>query len=356
MNKHDATSDVLSLKEILLTAKAYFFELLKKSYWYVIFGAIFFFVARYYANKQAITYKAESSFMTNNDKSSGMSGILQLAGSFGLGGGKGGELSGEKIVSLLSSRLMIYKALSKTVEIEGEKDLLFNHYLRIFGFETCFDLNADSLVHFRFKNGNSDKFSDKEQKAAKCIFNEIYTEHLNANAAQSGIISVSYTSTSEQFSKEFVEALVKNLESYYSKKSVEQQQKTFNIIKNRVDSLANSLYRKEEQLAAWIDENRIPLRVGSLTAKKMMEQERLKGNAEILSVMYAEAIKSREIAYMNLLSSTPVIQLIDLPIYPLKGREVNRLNYYIYAIFATIFLVTLLLIFNKIIRDAFKEE
>ena len=353
MSEQHTHSDILTLKQILLTAKAYIIELLKKSYWYVIFGAVFFFIARYYAHKQPITYKAESSFMTNNDKSSGMSGILQLAGSFGFGGGKGGELSGEKIVSLLSSRRMIYEALSKSVEIDGQKDLLFNHYLRLFGFQSCFDL--DSLDSFRFKSGNTNKFSLDEHKAAKCIFNDIYRQHLHAKAEQSGIIMASYTCVSEQFSKEFIEVLVKNLENYYSQKSVEQQQKTFNIIKNRVDSLANSLYRKEEQLAAWIDENRVPLRVGTLTAKKMMQQERLKGDAEILSVMYAEAIKSREIAYMNLLSSTPVIQIIDLPIYPLKGKEVNRLTYYIYAILAAFFLVTLLVVFNKLVRDAFKE-
>ncbi|MGB1206662.1 MAG: hypothetical protein ACPG5B_13510 [Chitinophagales bacterium] len=354
MSKQHTNPEILSLKEVLLTTKAYFFELLKKSYWYVIFGAIFFFVARYYAHKKPIIYKAESSFMTNNDKSSGMSGILQLAGNFGFGGGKSGELSGEKIVSLLSSRRMIYETLLKTVEIENKEDLLFNHYLQLFELEKCFDL--DSISDFRFKNENVNQFSYNEQKAAKCIFSDIYTQHLNANAEQSGIITVSYTGTSEQFSKEFIETLVKNLEGYYSKKSVEQQQKTYNIIKNRVDSLANSLYQKEEQLATWIDNNRVPLRVGSLTAKKMMEQERLKSRAEILSVMYAEAIKSREIAYMNLLSNTPVIQIIDLPIYPIKGKEFNRLTYYIYAILAAFFLVTLFVVFNKIVRDAFKDD
>jgi hypothetical protein len=162
-------------------------------------------------------------------------------------------------------------------------------------------------------------------------------------------------STSENFSQIFIVKLVELLRDYYSNKSVEQQNKTYKIIENRVDSLHKAMRNKEYALAKWIDDYRIPLRVGTLKAEKVLERERLKAEAEILSVMYEEAIKNREMAHMSLLVQTPIIQIIDYPTLPLQPQIYFTPILYAFALIAAIGLAIILISFNKLVKDALRE-
>jgi len=97
------------------------------------------------------------------------------------------------------------------------------------------------------------------------------------------------------------------------------------------------------------------LRAGSLPAKQGIKREQYKREAEILNVMYIEAIKNRELAHINLLLSTPSVQIIDYPSYPIKPNIPNRLNMYIMALLAAAIVVTVGVVFNKMVRDAFQN-
>lgn len=343
----EITPPPATLKSTILLLRSYAQELLRKWYWYAIVGTIFLTYSYYKAHRQPTTYQSGVSIMINNDGGA-VSGLMQLAGQFGLGGSS--ELKTEKLVELMVSQRMVLGTLTQLVTINGKKDVLLNHYLDEVGVEHI----SDTLLRgFRFVQKQPQDFTLRESTIAQKIYTDITTEMLSASVGKSGIVRATCTSVSEQFAKEFLALLASTLCDYYADKTVEQQSRAYHVISYRCDSLERVLYSTEYALANWIDYNRTALRAGSLPAKQGVKREQYKREAEVLNVMYVEAIKNRELAHINLLLSTPSVQVIDYPRYPLAPQVPNRLNMYISALISAAAAVTIAIVFNKMVREAF---
>lgn len=340
--------NAVSLKQIILTLQDYAKAILKKWYILLFFTIASVAVAHWYINSKAVQYDAQLSFMTNTDSKSGISSILQLAGQFGLGGNSGGgsaEGEADRILELMASKQIVYTSLLREVTIDNQKDLLFNHYLQLFGVNT-------NPANFKFTPKKISEFTHTENEIAKQIYKSIIDNNLVVNVSKSGIIKATCTSYSEIFSKVFLEELITTLSNYYIKKTTEQQRQTYDLIKNRVDSLENKLYGAEYDLAQWLDGNRVALVAGSLSANKFVHEAQLKRNVEILNVMYAEGLKNLEIARVSLYNNTPVFQIIDTPALPLTPLYPNKIMLYLLSIIIAILLSITSIVLHKTIKDA----
>lgn len=338
-----------TLKDSILIFRDYLKELPKRWYWYLFFGAIFYFLAYQYLKTKSPTYTAKISFMTTADQGGGASALAQIAGQLGLGGGGGGTLKSEKVLELLISKRIVYNTLLKKETINGKEDLLFNHYLDIFKVR---ENAADSLQNFKFTAKSIDKFSYAENSFASQIYNDIVLNFLQTNAPQSGIMTAYCKTSSEVFSKVFLSMLVETLADFYIRKSAEQQRRVYNIINERVDSIYNALINAEYAIANWIDDNNVRARSGTLPGESRMKMERLESTAEVLGAMYEEAVKNREIAHLSLLNNTPVLQVIDYPAIPLPKQQLIPFFYYAVAIISSFFIATVWIVLRKLVRDA----
>lgn len=333
-----------NLRSTLFVLRYYLLEILRKWYWYLLLVALTILAASYYVQKLQTTYKADASMMLSTESSGSLSGILRMAGQFGVGGGSAGnELSSEKLMDLLSSKQIVYSSLLTTITIDDKKDLLVNHITKL--------LNKKAIA---IKNATIEKLTPAESEQLADIYRDITNGALISDVGRSGVVHITFASPSEKVAKETLQILVSTLRDYYADKSVEQQRLTYNIINDRVDSLEKTLYSTEYNMAHFIDEYRPALRAGSLSAQKLMTQDQLKRQAEILNVMYAEAVKNREIAHMSMLSNRPIVQIVDFPTYPLEEKKPNILIIYLLALFATLGVATILVILNKLVRDALK--
>lgn len=341
----------LSLRQTLLTISEYFKYLLKNWFWLAIAAGLALTYSVYKQNTKPQLYVAKASFMTNSEPAgrSNFNSILPIAGMLGF---SGGETTAERIVELLSTQQMVFTTLQREVTISGKKDLLFNHYLSLFGVKE----KTDSLANFNFVAKPIEQFNLTENTVAAAIYKNITTELLSATASESGIIYITCTATNEVFAKEFTQNLVLTVSDIYIKRATERQKRTFDILNNRVDSIYNALINAEYSLANWVDDNRTSMRAGSIAATKAIRQDRLKSNAEILNVMYAEAVKNREVASMNLLNNTPVVQIIDIPSLPLSVLEQDKFKTIVQWVTFGLFVAAFLLVLRKIIRDALRTE
>lgn len=336
------------LRTSIYVLRDYLFELLRKWYWFLLLGALALLAASYYVQKLRTVYRADASLMISADGGGGISGILRMAGQFGFGGGSGGaELSSDKIIDLLASRQIVYSALLTKVSIDKKDDLLVNHFLRL----------SQPNKKQPISNTTIDKLTTAENEVMSGIYDG-FTKggQLTSNVGTSGIIHSTLTLPYETLAKETLETIVTTLQSYYADKSVEQQRRTYQIINSRVDSLEKALYSTEYNLAHFVDQYRPALQAGTLTAQKLMSQDQLKRQAEILNVMYSEAVRNREIAQMTMLSSQEMVQIIDKPRYPLIEQQPSIIIVYALALFFTIAIVTILVVLNKLIRDALKTD
>ncbi len=341
------------IRTLVLSLKDYVWELIRKWYWFVIVGVLFVGFQLYKVNQQPITYTSKLSFMTNNDSGGGVSRLLQFAGQFGLGGNQ--PVASERLVELLKSKQMVYRALLQKVEIDSTEQLLFNHYLDLFQMRKNWQ-EKDHLRDFKFTSKSIDKFSFLENSIAQDIYNRIIYGMVSARPGKNGITSISCESTSEVFSKEFLITLVQTLSDYYQNKAVEQQQNTYELMKARTDSVQGALHGVEYTITKWYEDNRKPMMAGTLSPKKAMEKERLERRAEIFQEILLADYKSLEIARLDLHSNKPILQIIDRPTYPLPMNVPNKLMKLIVAAFLSVVLTTIAILFLKIVRDAFEQE
>ncbi len=348
--------EAFTLKDTLLTIRDYLFELIKKWYVYVLFIGLGIGGAHYYMEQQKTAYFAKLTFMTNNDGGGGVSAVLQIVGQFGgLGGGGGGGGGGksEKMIEIFRSKRMVYQTMMKSIDISGKSDLLFNHYIQLFKMHEKWE--GSKLQGFRFSPKSPEAFTLEEHTAAKRIYNTIVGKYMNVAASKSGVIQATFDSPVDIFPKYFLEELIKTVGKFYVDKAIQQQRETYQIIKARTDSLEQALFNAEERIAEWGDKHRIALRAGTLTAKRLMEKQRMAREAEVLHLMHSEAAANLEVARMNLLNNTPVIQVIDYPTLPLAKTEPQAQLPTLVAIVMGFLIATVLIMFYKLIKDALKS-
>ncbi len=156
MSEQFETNDEISLKELILLVRGYFFEILK--YWWIIlivsasFGLIYG-LSAFFKNT---TYKSSLTFMLNDGSGGSMGGVANLLGSFGFGGG--GENNKDKMIELMKSRFIIKKVLSQEEIIGGTKDYFGNHLMRIQEIEVFQD--EEKTIPFLFKDFDFKKNQD----------------------------------------------------------------------------------------------------------------------------------------------------------------------------------------------------
>ncbi len=349
-----STSSAITLRQFLTILYDYFKELVRNSLWIGLLCVGAFMLAKWYTADMKVKYLAKSSFMTNSDSGGSMSGIMQLAGQFGIGGGKNG-VNADKLGELIGSQQMVFKTLLKKVEIEGQEDLLVNHYIKIFNKHD--DWESEELRDLQFRPVvHQDSLSFAENKAILKIYDEMLAKYMHVNIGQSGIIRANFESNSPLFGKFFIEELIVTLRDFYVNKTVEQQKIAYEVISHRTDSIYNRLLGADHSLAEWLESNKKPLMARTIKADKKIKGEQIQRSAEILGVMYEEAVRQREIARMNMINNTPLIQVIDLPRLPLKERKPNKLSYYLMAILFGGLLGVSLVSLRKMIKDAFRNE
>jgi len=337
------------LKFIVLTTKDYIKELFRKWYWYLIVGLIFGGLAYLLHQRKQETYTAQASFMTNTDVEGGGSSLLQLAGQFGFG--KGPEISSDKLVELLSTRKIIVSTLMQNGVVAGKIDLLANHYLELFEVDKEFE-DYPETKDFRFTPKEIETFDFTENLLASHIYKTILKENLYAKASQNGIVRTSFNCKYEEFAQQFTEILIETLSEYYINRTVEKQRSNLDIITEKVDSIKGKMAAADGQLTSWYEKYEKRLKAQSVEPKAYMRKVQLERDAEISSKAYIEALKNQEMAKLNVATQTPLIQLIDVPTLPLSKNSPNFPVSLIIFLFLSFIVTTVLIVLNKLIKDA----
>jgi len=333
------TSSDMSLKELFLKLLTYISAI--KSRWLMIciFGFGFAFLFLFFNFNIKPEYRADLSYMLNEDESGGLGGISAMLGQFGLGAG-GSESNLDKIIELSRTRRITQNALFDQIELHNNKDYLANHLIESLEYAgewanggwLSFLASEDSLSlkGFRFAQDSLENFSLKENKALKALHQVMVGKHMKGARFQStyseitGIMNFSMTTSDPQLSIHLVNSMYDNLSTYYIEKSTEKQKSDYAIIKSKYDSISTELNNTQYRIARNSDTNQDLFRSQDLLpSKKLVENERR------LQLMLGEAEKQKQIAELTLGNSTPYIQAIDKPILPLVPVNKSRIFYFL---------------------------
>ena len=341
-------NEEIQLKDILIKLSEYKAYLLKKKFAILIVSSLCFILGVLFALSSDVKYNAELTFVIESEQSGGslgaMSGIASQFG-FNIGGSSSTTFSQQNILELLKSRGVVEAALMQNGVVNGKNDLLIEHYLNINELKENWEDNLTSLSFHGKLTHTNDSISRE-------IWKEICENKLviALQSADASIINLSYSSTNDEFAKQFVEGLIKQMSKMYVKYKTAQSSNTLSFLQKRADSVFVELEIAEEKFANVKDINqRIVKASGRLKELQLMRR------VEVLNAMYLEIIKNLEVSKITLLNKTPIIQIIDKPILPLEEDEISKSLLGILGAFIGGFLSLVFFIFRKLFKDTLAE-
>lgn len=344
-------NEEVSIKDIILRIREWRRFLLGKWLVILLFAGAGAGLGLFLSLKGKVNYVGELTFVLEDGKSGSMGAYAGIASQFGLdlgGGGSGmGVFSGDNIMAFLTSRLMVEKALLSAVKVNGQEISLADLYIDIN--ELREDWKSPSLknIHLSDKTPRTN-FTVQQDSIMNVLYQQIIKKNLKVDKPDKKLsfISVKCTSRNELFSKLFTERLVKEATRFYVDTKTQRSKTSVDALQAKADSLQDLMNKRTYSAAASQDLNQNPARRIAMVSTELATRDKV-----MLQTVYGEVIKNLEMSKMAQAQETPIIQIIDLPILPLKKERLGKLKGIVIGGFLGGFLIILFLLYRKIMKE-----
>jgi hypothetical protein len=346
-------SDEISFKELILKIKEWGTYLL--SQWILIIGVAFIgaLLGLAYAWMSKPFYKAEFSFVLEDEKSSGgLGGALGLASQFGFdlgGGGGGGVFAGDNLLELMKSRSMVQKALLSPINVQGQNQSLADYYIDLKDMRKDWEGKAYLETLSYPINADVSKFNRVQDSVLMGMHQDIIKNLLSVAKIDKklSILKVTVNSENEIFSKAFTEALVSVVSNFYVETKTQKSSANIAILQHQTDSVRNQLNQAISGVAQSNDD--IPnLNVARQVLRSSGQQRQIDVQAN--TAILTELVKNLELSKLSLRKETPLIQVIDKPVFPLPVEKFGKANGILLGGFLAGFLVVIGLVVRRVFQ------
>jgi hypothetical protein len=347
---HYTGQEEISLKEFILKLKDWYHFFLSKWIVLIAAGIIGGTIGLGFAFMQKPTYIATLSFALEDEKSEGdgLSGAIGIANSFGidLGGSVGGAFSGANLFELIKSRNIIEKALLNPITVNGKTKSFAQYYIAVN------ELNKNWFDNPVLNNFVFDIDADRSKytRQQDSILGNLYSRVLamltvGQKDKKVSIFTIDVKSNDEFFSKAFTENLANEVSSYYIEIKSKKARQNMEILQHQTDSIRAVLNWSIVSVAGAVD-NTFGLNPAMQIQKTPISKKQfdVQANTAILTQLVANL----EMAKVSLRKETPLIQIIDKPILPLKKEKVGNLKSLVLGGFFAAFLTALILVIKKL--------
>ena len=266
-------------------------------------------------------YTARVTFFSDNDKGGKLGGYASIASQFGidLGMGNEGAFSGDNLIALFKSRVIIEKTLYSKVDSNSKMLLIdqyfINHKIEEIGIK---GRKSYDLTQTLFSQIDDQRLKDS---IVGVIFEKYTKKNLEIEKVDRkvDIIYVALTENNEVYAKKFTEKMVNNVIDYYMNYKTSKSRNNVEILRHQADSVRECLFGGINTVAALNDLNVNPLKQTPKTGIQKKQTE-----MQVNAALYTELLKNLEISELTLKKETPLIQVIDRPVLPLKNEKLGR--------------------------------
>ena len=349
----EVQNDEISLRELIEKGKEWYAYLL--SQWKIILlaGIIGACLGLAYSFIKKPIYTATLSFALEDEKGGGgLGGALGLASSFGidLGGGGGSIFTGSNLTELFKSRAMVEQTLLSPVVVDGKTISLAEMYIQNQEWRKNWN-EKPKLASIQFLPDTKRKyFTRVHDSILGVMYQDLSKTGLTVGQKDKkiSIITIDVNSTNELFSKYFTEALVKEVSDFYVTTKSKKARMNMDILERQTDSIRRELNGAITGVAV-ANDNTFMLNpaLNVRRAPSARRQVDVQANTAILT----ELVKQTELAKVTLRKETPLIQVIDQPILPLKKEKFGKAKGIIIGGFLAGFLIVFWLIVRRIIKQ-----
>lgn len=325
--------DEISLKELILKIREWWQYLWSKKWIIIAAGLVGGLLGLSYSFIKKPVYTATTTFvLESGEKGGGLGAYAGVASMMGidLGGGGGGIFQGDNILELYKSRTMLEKTLLSPVDSASQQPLI-ERYLEISGMRESWE-KKPQLQSLRFKSGEVlSQIKDSQQRRLKDSVVSKVVEDLNKTALgvakpdkKLSIIKVDVKSKDEVFAKRFNEELVGNVNEFYIQTKTKKSLDNVKILQHKTDSVRAVMNGAIYVAASVADAtpNLNPTR----QVQRAAPVQRAQFSAETNKAVLGEMVKNLEMSKMALLKETPLIQVVDEPVYPLKKDKLGKVK------------------------------
>jgi hypothetical protein len=346
--KNQERKDEVTLKELLDNIKNWHYYLLSKWKTIILAGIVGGVLGLGYSFTQKPIYTAALTFALENDNSGGSGGVLSLASQFGLslGGSGGGIFESSNLNELFKSRTMVEKTLMKPVVYNGATISFAEMYIQINNWREKWN-KKPKFAKIQFLPNTKRKYFTR---AHDSILGVIYTD-LSKNSLTVGqkdkkvdIITMEFISTNEQFSKDFCESLAKQVGQFYVTTKSKKARTNMEILERQTDSIRAELNNAISGVATANDNT---FNLNPALNVRRVPSARKQVDVQANTAILTELVKQTELAKVTVRSETPLIQVLDRPILPLKKEQFGKKNGLVLGGFLAGFLTVLSLIILK---------
>ncbi|RFS23943.1 lipopolysaccharide biosynthesis protein [Chitinophaga silvatica] len=319
---NEINNNELSLKDLIFKFQNWMQYLWSKKILIIFFSLLSAGCFLTYSLFQKPSYQAELTFILEDTKSSPLGNYANIASQFGfnLGGGSGsGVFSGDNILAFLKSRYIINKTLLSPISANKDKSMA-DLYLEISQLRKSWESHPE-LNNISFPPTYKPGTSILKDSVLSILYNNLLKLNLDVDKLDKKLsfITVSCKSPDQTFSKIFIEALVKEATQFYINTKVQKYTTSIESLQSRADSLELLLNRKTSAVAASEDLNLNPAKKVALVGVELANRDKM-----VAQTMYSEVVKNLEITKFSMTQETPIIQIIDTPILPLKKTNLGK--------------------------------
>jgi hypothetical protein len=329
-----ADKKTIVLGDVIESIKRFFSYLRSQFVLIALCGLVGLVLPLIYRALQKPAYAASTTFILEEKSATG-GGLAGIASQVGLDLGSLGSgsslFTGDNILDIIKSRVIIEKVLLTPISGNSGKTLA-DLYLEFSGMgeklPAPVSFVSPSVAHTVYQD--SVLYVMYDQIAKK----NVSVDRLNKKGSIFKIVTVSQN---QVFSKNFAERLLKETTTYYVNVKTSTAAANVKRLQARGDSLLRVLNAKSYNAASFqiLDPN-VAFKSMSVPAEVSSRDK------SIVFSIYAEVTKNLEMSRIALVSQTPVIQLLDVPKYPLMDDRKSYLFLglvgFIAGIFAAIFL------------------
>lgn len=346
-------NDEISLKELLEKAKEWYAYLLSKWKIIVLAGIVGGVLGLAYSFSKKPVYTATLSFALEDEKSGGgLGGALGLASSLGLdlGGGGGSIFTGSNLTELFKSRAMVEQTLMSPVVIDGKTISLAEMYIQSKGWrEEWNDKPKFKAIQF-LPETKRKYFTRVHDSIMGVMYQDLSKTGLSVGQRDKkiSIISIDVNSTEELFSMYFTETLVRVVSDFYVTTKSKKARMNMDILERQTDSIRGELNGAITGVAV-ANDNTFMLNpaLNVRRAPSARRQVDVQANTAILT----ELVKQTEMAKVTLRKETPLIQVIDRPILPLKKEKFGKAKGIVLGGVLAGFMIVLVLIVRRLLKN-----
>jgi hypothetical protein len=137
---------------------------------------------------------------------------------------------------------------------------------------------------------------------------------------------VAFSDIDPVFAKNFVERLTDNVTSFYLETKTRQSRQNIRMLEKKADSIERVLQSKMVSAAIQRDQNQF-----LTNAQGTVQMVKQQMEVQMLTTMYGEVVKNLELSKTMAAIEEPLIQVIDVPRYPLEDDGGGVLKYLVFG-------------------------